>query len=99
MPVVFKGGTSGNREDHKAPTPYSGHAQPIQKTETHGAYTSNVNFQAENPKAHADHYQAATPDFMPTGGTDSTGTDHSDPTATVGGDQSVFVNTPYTGIK
>jgi hypothetical protein len=96
MTVVFKGGTSGNREDHKAPTPSSGHAQPIQKTQTYGAAPSTVNWAAENFKPHA---QSATPDFMPVGGTDSTGTDHSDPTATRNDNEAVFKNTPYTGIK
>jgi hypothetical protein len=99
MTVVFKGGTSGNREDHKAPTPSSGHAQPIQKTETHGSTPSTVHFQAENAKYHKDHIMSATPDFMPVGGTDSTGTDHSDPTATRNDNLAVFKNTPYTGIK
>jgi hypothetical protein len=97
MTVVFKGGNSGSRgENFLPPTPNSGYSQPIQKTQTYGSAPGTVNWAAENFKPHVNH---ATPDFMPVGGTDSTGTDHSDPTATTGGDESVFVNTTYTGIK
>jgi len=67
MVVVFKGGTSGNRQDALPPTPSSGNAQPVLRTETSGAVPSTIHLQAENFEQ--SHYQQATPDFMPTGGT------------------------------
>lgn len=98
MGVVFKGGTSGNRQDYLAPTPSSGASQPIQKTETHGATPSTVHFQAHH-FATKTHQEQATPDFMPTGGTEARGTDLADPGATTGGDESVFKGAPNTGTK
>ena len=79
MAVVFKGGTSGNREDHRAPTP-AGASQPVLMTETHGPVPSEVHFQAQSYER--SHASFATPDFMPTGGTIPGGTDIEDPGAT-----------------
>ena len=83
MSVVFKGGTSGNREDHAAPTPLTGKSQPVLTTETHGAVPSNIHFDS-------DHTETAS--FMPTGATiqgpqatSDPSTDLMDPDATTGG--------------
>lgn len=43
MTVVFKGGTSGCREDYLANTPDSGSAQPILRTQNQST-SSNVQF-------------------------------------------------------
>jgi hypothetical protein len=67
MGVTFTGGPSGNRESASPPVPSSGNAQPVLRTETSGAVPSTVHFQAQEFRR--DHYQQATPDFMPTGGT------------------------------
>lgn len=73
MTVNFKGGTSGSvGKDFLPSVPSSGTPQPILRTETHEAVPSTIHLQAENPKAHPDHYQSRTPDFMPTCGTTST---------------------------
>ena len=106
MAVVFKGGTSGNRDDHSAPTPLKGIAQPVLTTETHEAVPANIHLKAANPSVHQDHYQHRTPDFMPTCGEHSDplassdpSTDVMDPGATTGGDESVFKGAPSTGTK
>jgi hypothetical protein len=87
MGVVFKGGTSGNRADALPPVPSSGSSQPVLSTETSGAVPSTVHLDSDKHRPHA---SSATPDFMPTGGGTGSGTDISDPTATTGGDPSVF---------
>lgn len=89
MGVVFKGGTSGNRQDAKPPVPGSGSSQPVLDTSTSGATPGTVNLNAEHFRPHR-HGQQATPDFMPTGGRDATGSDLADPTATQGGNPGVF---------
>lgn len=74
MPVIMKGGSSGNRENHLPPVPDRGYAQPVMDTSTRGAYSSNVFFSSENPKTN--HAQNAIADFLPTGGKcDDCGTD------------------------
>jgi len=97
MGVVFKGGPSGMRQDYLPPVPSSGAKQPVQDTSTSGPEPSTVHFQAKEFERR--HYQTATPDFLPTGGTEATGTDLADPTATMGGDESVFKGAPDTGTK
>ena len=104
MAVVFKGGTSGNREDASPPVPSSGYKQPIQYTQTYGgedkgAVVLNSNHFDSPVRNEGGMLSREVPHDMPTGGTEAQGTDLQDPTATVGGDQSVFVNTPYTGLK
>ena len=101
MSVRFTGGNSGNREDASPPVPSSGFSIPVRNTETFGSVPSSVKFQATDPKAYPDHYQAHTPDFLPTGGTDATGSDLEQQDITGlgpnSGDQSVFRGAPNTG--
>jgi|SRR6185369_1384116 hypothetical protein len=69
MTIVFKGGTSGNREDAIFPMPTSpATPQPILRTQTSGLVPSTVVFNAEHFDVKT-HREQATPDFMPTGGT------------------------------
>jgi hypothetical protein len=68
MTIVFKGGTSGNREDAIFPMPTSGSPQPLLKTQTSGPVPSTVVFNSEHFDVKT-HREQATPDFMPTGGT------------------------------
>ena len=93
MSVRFTGGNSGNREDARPPVPSSGFSIPVRNTETFGSVPSSVKFQATDPKAHPDHYQAQTPDFLPTGGTEAKGTDLQDPGATTGEPETAFRGT------
>lgn len=67
MTVVFKGGTSGNREDASPQVPTSGAPQPVLDTTTRVPVPSTVHFQATNFDTKVNREQA-TPDFMPTGG-------------------------------
>jgi hypothetical protein len=68
MTIVFKGGTSGNREDAIFPMPTSPSTpQPILRTQTSGPIPSTVVFNAEHFDVKT-HREQATPDFMPTGG-------------------------------
>jgi hypothetical protein len=101
MPVVFKGGTSGNREDALPPVPSSGSAQPVLNTETSGPIASTVNLFAGNFRPHA---QTRTPDFMPTGGTIPKGSSDIQQQDVVGlgpnsGDESVFKGAPSSGTS
>lgn len=90
MPVIFKGGTSGNREDALPPVPSKGSPQPVLDTAFHKR-SGNIHFQAEHQEAHADHYQHQTPDFMPEGGNiPESSSDVGDQGAAVGHDESVF---------
>ena len=68
MPVIFRGGTSGNREDGLPPVPSSGASQPVLDTATSGGVPSSIRLNSEGQRPHR-HGQHATPDFMPTGGT------------------------------
>lgn len=97
MTVVFKGGTSGNRADALPPVPSSGYSQPVLDTDTSGAIPSSIQFPNARPQRHG---QDRTADFMPTGcDVPESGTDICDPTATTGGDPSVFKGSPNTGVK
>jgi len=68
MSVVFKGGTSGNRKDGLPPASPSFDKQPVVDTATRGKVTE-VKFQ-RGDTTHP--FDALTPDFMPTGGTNTT---------------------------
>lgn len=97
MGVVFKGGTSGNRQDALPPVPNSGYAQPVLDTDTSGPIPSSILFPKARPHRGG---QDATPDFMPTGcRPEDSGTDCYDPGATTGGNESVFRGSPNTGTK
>ena len=67
MGVVFKGGTSGNRQDGIAPMPSSGTPQPVLDTATNSVNPA-VHLQAENFRPHR-HGQESVADFMPSCGT------------------------------
>jgi hypothetical protein len=102
MAVTFKGGTSGNRGmDFSPPVPGAGSPQPIQFTETSGPVPSSIHLQAETFRPNMP--QTATRDFMPTGGTEASGSDLEDQTATsigpTSGDESVFKGSPNDGLK
>ena len=98
MSVVMKGGTSGCRMDYLPPVPGSGAAQPVLDTATSGSVPGTVHLQAQSFER--EHASSATPDFLPTGATfPETGTDIADPTATTGGDASIFRGAPNTGTK
>ena len=100
MTVVFKGGNSGNRQDASPPVPSKGYAQPIQHTETN-AENPNAYFQAAHFEH--DHINHATPDFMPSGGTEAVGSDlEQQDIRGLGqpfGDSSEFRGAPDTGTK
>lgn len=99
MPVIFKGGTSGNREDYTPPVPSSGTPQPVLNTATNGPYASTINLQSENFKPHP---QTRTADWMPTGGTiPESSCDVSDPTCNGydTNDTAIFKGAPNTGMK
>jgi hypothetical protein len=68
MGVVMKGGTNAERgKNYISADPLAkfGLTQPVLNTETHGAIPNTVQF----PPSKSTHpINAATPDFMPTGG-------------------------------
>lgn len=101
MGVVFKGGSSGSRNADFTPPGPDGASIPIQRTETSGPIASTVRLQAETFRPNMP--QTATPDFMPTGGTDAAGDDLEDQSATnigpTSGDESVFKGAPNTGMS
>lgn len=66
MTVVFKGGTSGNRQNGLPNVPDSGVSQPIIDTDTSGAVPSSIQFPSGRPHRHG---QDRTAEFMPTGAT------------------------------
>lgn len=66
MPVIFKGGTSGDRNNYTSGTPSSGTPQPVVDTSHGNSTPSTVHFQAESFRPYEP--QTATPDFMPSGG-------------------------------
>jgi hypothetical protein len=97
MGVVFKGGTSGNRENALPQVPNSGYSQPILDTDTSGAIPGTINFPYCRPTRAG--VQEQTADFMPTGFEEAGGTDIEDNTATTGGNEAVFKGAPNTGTK
>lgn len=66
MPVVMKGGTSGNRQDALPPVPSSGTPQPVLDT-SNNKYDPAVYLQSDHFRPHR-HGQQATATFMPTAG-------------------------------
>ena len=64
MTVIFKGGTSGNREDALPPVPDSGSPQPVLNTAT-SEKQAGVHTKADDWRRQ--HFQHQTP-AMPTGG-------------------------------
>lgn len=66
MGLVFKGGTSGNRQDALPSVPSSGTPQPVLDT-SNNKDNPEVHLQSEHFRPHR-HGQQATATFMPTGG-------------------------------
>ena len=98
MAVVFKGGTSGNREDASPPVPSSGYKQPIQYTQTYGgedkgSIVLNSNHHDLPNQSESERTTTAVPHDMPTGGTEAQGTDLQDPGATTGEPETAFRGT------
>ena len=72
MPVIFKGGTSGNRENALPPVPNSGASQPVLRTEFSGREPANVVLNTNHAK-HTTHTTGERledwiPNDMPIGG-------------------------------
>ena len=64
MAVVFKGGTSGNREDALPPVPSSGSPQPVLMTETSGGMSGSIHAAGGASGGHGEFIPS-----LPTGGT------------------------------